>query len=234
MASKRKTGPGVELRPESLESAKANLPPGASLADIAKAAERIQASNDAETAMTEKAAKKGAEPKPPRMQLGFSTRDIEPAEEEIELPTRLGETEVAHQGAINAQTQGEIDRLQGEMADDAEAFRKKRKEDKKALAELQEAHKAGSREVREKSRMMLQKVRIEHDFGLGASRYYRRDRGPEGVGELYDTKPMDPDLRAKLAKKHGAAAPVADPPVMDPPSEESAAPAPVIEPDKLN
>lgn len=58
--TKRKTGPGEELRPESLESARANLPKGASLAEITAKAYEIQKRNDAEQKRSGRKGKKGS------------------------------------------------------------------------------------------------------------------------------------------------------------------------------
>lgn len=128
-----------------------------------------------------------------------------------------------HAGAMAADKQGEIDALTGTMASEWMAFKAKRKADKAALVELQDDHKQLCAEVREQAHTMLVPVRIEHDFGLGASRFYRLDRGPvaeDGTrsGELYDTRPMDPEERAKLRAE---APPIIEPP---PPGERVTVP----------
>ena len=45
--------------------------------------------------------------------------------------------------------------------------------------------------------MILTGVRVEHDYQAAQLRFFRLDRGPRDVGELYDTTAMPPDEREK-------------------------------------
>jgi hypothetical protein len=45
--------------------------------------------------------------------------------------------------------------------------------------------------------MILTGVRVEHDYQAAQLRFFRLDRGPREVGELYDTTAMPPEEREK-------------------------------------
>lgn len=125
--------------------------------------------------------------------LAINARDVAVTREEIELPHALAETEVRHIANANAQLQGEIDQLEADKA----ALQKQITEKNKAIATKHKELSKGSAEVRTGTRMLLVGVRIEHDYQAGVLRYHRLDRGARDVGELYDTKAMDPEEREK-------------------------------------
>lgn len=128
-----------------------------------------------------------------QMKLVVDARDVPVTREERELPQALAQTEVQHVAMGCARLQGEIDQLEADKA-------KLQKEVGELNKEIGTKHKElskGSAEVRTGTRMILTGVRVEHDFQAAQLRFFRLDRGPAGVGELYDTKAMPPEEREK-------------------------------------
>lgn len=125
--------------------------------------------------------------------LVLDARDIAITREERELPQALAQTEVQHVAMGCARLQGEIDQLEADKA-------KLQKEIGDLNKEIAAKHKdlsKGSAEVRTGTRMILTGVRVEHDYQAAQLRYFRLDRGPREIGELYDTQPMPADEREK-------------------------------------
>lgn len=125
--------------------------------------------------------------------LAIDARDIAITREERELPQALAQTEVQHVAMACARLQGEIDGLEA-------AKSKLQKEIAELNKEIGTKHKElskGSAEVRTGTRMILTGVRVEHDYQAAQLRFYRLDRGPRDVGELYDTTAMPPEERER-------------------------------------
>lgn len=125
--------------------------------------------------------------------LMIDARDVAITREEIELPQALAATEVQHVAHACARLQGEIDALDANKA-------KLQKEIGDINKDITAKHKdlsKGSAEVRTGTRMIVTGVRVEHDYQAAQLRFYRLDRGPRDVGELYDTKAMPADEREK-------------------------------------
>lgn len=140
-----------------------------------------------------RAAGKKLEADEAQAKLPITARDIAVTREEIELPQALAQTEVQHVAMACARLQGEIDQLEADKG-------KLQKEVGELNKEITTKHKElskGSAEVRTGTRMIRTGVRIEHDYQAAQVRYFRLDRGPREVGELYDTKAMDPEEREK-------------------------------------
>lgn len=125
--------------------------------------------------------------------LVLDARDIAITREERELPQALAQTEVQHVAMGCARLQGEIDQLEADKA-------KLQKEIGDLNKEIAAKHKdlsKGSAEVRTGTRMILTGVRVEHDYQAAQLRFFRLDRGPRDVGELYDTTAMPPEERER-------------------------------------
>ena len=161
--------------------------------------------------------------------LVLDARDIAITREERELPQALAQTEVQHVAMGCARLQGEIDQLEADKA-------KLQKEVGELNKEIGTKHKElskGSAEVRTGTRMILTGVRVEHDFQAAQLRFYRLDRGPAGVGELYDTTAMPPEEREKAiftAPKDAERVVVDDTIAEGEPSEDAAPGESVAEP----
>jgi len=125
--------------------------------------------------------------------LVLDARDIAITREERELPHALAETEVKHIAAACAQLQGEIDVHEAEKA----RLQKQIGEKNKTIAALHKDLSKGSAEVRTGTKLLLVGVRVEHDYQAAQLRFYRLDRGPRDVGELYDTTAMPPEERER-------------------------------------
>ena len=128
-----------------------------------------------------------------QMKLVVAARDVPVTREERELPQALAQTEVQHVAMGCARLQGEIDQLEADKA-------KLQKEIADLNKEIAAKHKdlsKGSAEVRTGTRMILTGVRVEHDYQAAQLRFFRLDRGPASVGELYDTTAMPADEREK-------------------------------------
>lgn len=125
--------------------------------------------------------------------LPITARDIAITREERELPQALAQTEVQHVAMANARLSGEIDALETDKA----RLQKQIGDLNKEITAKHKDLSKGSREVLTGTRMIVTGVRVEHDFQAAQLRFFRLDRGPRDIGELYDTQAMPPEEREK-------------------------------------
>lgn len=129
-----------------------------------------------------------------QLKLVVNDRDDVPVtREEVELPYALSETEIAHVNGQVMRLEVEITALSKEHSDLQTQARGKSKEIEKKRKEVSKL----AAESHTKTRRILTGVRIEHDYQAAQLRFFRLDRGPRDVGELYDTTAMPPEERER-------------------------------------